>query len=285
MTTPFQSLLKTLQNRFDNKRLIVNTHINELLLIEKLYNESAKDLRSLIDQLQKHLRALKLLKLDLDKSCETILNNIILQKLDKESRRQFEKTLTSHELIKWNTFITFLEQRCQVLENKQSKNSQQPVKLKVTFPNKPRTLVTKISNPSSKCPACNISNHLIYKCKSFLDLNAIERFSFVKKMLRVCLACLRYGHKLATCRQLNYLCKLCPNDKYNYLLHRTDNLFSSTEPKELNKNIVVQSDSAGTAKGCRSSLADIVSKNAFASACLLTKSKCVLLSTASFCAK
>lgn len=58
------SLITALENTFDNKRLIVNTHINELFSIEKLHIECARNLRSLIHQLYKHLRAIKLLDFD-----------------------------------------------------------------------------------------------------------------------------------------------------------------------------------------------------------------------------
>ncbi|KAF8790541.1 hypothetical protein HNY73_005550 [Argiope bruennichi] len=125
-----------------------------------------------------------LLKLgDLDKLSEAMLINIVMQKLDEESRKQFEMTLTSNELIDWDTFIKFIEKRCQILENLQSNIVQPPKSKFISQSSKPRTLVTKVNDTSSKCPVCRLpANHPIYKCKSFLDLNAEERFNMVKKL-------------------------------------------------------------------------------------------------------
>ncbi|XP_054720795.1 uncharacterized protein LOC129230420 [Uloborus diversus] len=55
----YQSLWKALTERFENKRLIVNSHIQELLNIQKITHESADELRNLVDKIHKHLRALR----------------------------------------------------------------------------------------------------------------------------------------------------------------------------------------------------------------------------------
>ena len=47
------------KKRYEKKRLIVNSHVTELLDISKIKIESAKEIRSLIDNLLSHLRALK----------------------------------------------------------------------------------------------------------------------------------------------------------------------------------------------------------------------------------
>ncbi|GFY70108.1 integrase catalytic domain-containing protein [Trichonephila inaurata madagascariensis] len=56
----FESLITALKTRFENKRLLTETHINAVLEIEKL-SESARDIRSMTDILNKNIRALKLL--------------------------------------------------------------------------------------------------------------------------------------------------------------------------------------------------------------------------------
>ncbi|GFS48529.1 uncharacterized protein TNCV_309651 [Trichonephila clavipes] len=56
----YSSLFEALEGRYENKRLIVNSHIAELLNPNKIKFESAFfHLRSLIDSIQSHLRALK----------------------------------------------------------------------------------------------------------------------------------------------------------------------------------------------------------------------------------
>ncbi|GFV73174.1 integrase catalytic domain-containing protein [Trichonephila clavipes] len=57
----FESFITALKTRFENKRLLTETHINAILEIEKLTSESARDIRSMTDILSKNIRALKLL--------------------------------------------------------------------------------------------------------------------------------------------------------------------------------------------------------------------------------
>ncbi|GFV80746.1 integrase catalytic domain-containing protein [Trichonephila clavipes] len=57
----FESLITALKTRFENKRLLTETHINAILEIEKLTSESARDIRTMTDILNKNIRALKLL--------------------------------------------------------------------------------------------------------------------------------------------------------------------------------------------------------------------------------
>ncbi|GBL82585.1 hypothetical protein AVEN_263673-1 [Araneus ventricosus] len=54
----FDSLFKALTDRFENKRLLVELHINEILEAGKLTTESAKDLRNLTDNIKKSIHGL-----------------------------------------------------------------------------------------------------------------------------------------------------------------------------------------------------------------------------------
>ncbi|GFV49408.1 DUF1758 domain-containing protein [Trichonephila clavipes] len=85
---------------YENKRLIVNSHIAELLNPNKIKFESAFHLRSLIDSIQSHLRALKQLELEPNALCESMLIFVITQRLDDESRKQYEMELHSNDLPK-----------------------------------------------------------------------------------------------------------------------------------------------------------------------------------------
>ncbi|GFY22037.1 uncharacterized protein TNCV_3296811 [Trichonephila clavipes] len=53
----YTSLLECLKKRFENKKLIINSHFSEILFLEKFTRESAKNLRTLTDCCQKHLSA------------------------------------------------------------------------------------------------------------------------------------------------------------------------------------------------------------------------------------
>ncbi|GFW33623.1 integrase catalytic domain-containing protein [Trichonephila clavipes] len=111
----FESLFKSLEERYENKRLIVKTHVKAILNLAKLKNESAKDLRYLIDDVNKNMRALKVLEFKRNNLSDILILKIILQKLDKETLKQFEYSLNSTEVPKFDDFILFLEKRAQVL--------------------------------------------------------------------------------------------------------------------------------------------------------------------------
>ncbi|GFS99906.1 integrase catalytic domain-containing protein [Trichonephila clavipes] len=103
----YSSLFETLEGRYENKRLIVNSHIAELLNPNKIKFESAFHLRSLIDSIQSHLRALKQLELEPNALCESMLIFVITQRLDDESRKQYEMELHSNDLPKLEWSLHF----------------------------------------------------------------------------------------------------------------------------------------------------------------------------------
>ncbi|GFS68765.1 integrase catalytic domain-containing protein [Trichonephila clavipes] len=112
----FESLITALKTRFENKRLLTETHINAILEIEKLTSESARDIRTMTDILSKNIRALKLLGFERKNLSDLILLNIILKKIDRETRKQFEQPIDSNQIPELDTFIMFLEKRRQTID-------------------------------------------------------------------------------------------------------------------------------------------------------------------------
>ncbi|GFT62877.1 uncharacterized protein TNCV_1607021 [Trichonephila clavipes] len=83
----FDTLFKALEDRYENKRQLIDSHVLEIINYEKIYSESAKELRALMDCINRNIRALKVLKYEQNDLSDIILINIILQKIDKESRK------------------------------------------------------------------------------------------------------------------------------------------------------------------------------------------------------
>ncbi|GFV13992.1 integrase catalytic domain-containing protein [Trichonephila clavipes] len=113
----FEPLITALKTRFENKRLLTETHINAILEIEKLTSESARDIRAMTDILSKNIRALKLLGFERNNLSDLILLNIILKKIDRETRKQFEQSIDSNQIPELDTFIMFLEKRSQTIDS------------------------------------------------------------------------------------------------------------------------------------------------------------------------
>lgn len=202
----YESLLQALKQRYENKRLISSTHINAILSLNKVNSESAKDLRNLVDSITKHIRALELLNLKNDKLSEQLLINVILTKIDRETRKQYEMTLKSNELPDWDEFMAYLNKRCQILENISASKVTDKIPFLPKFPPKTKTLLLNQNDGNNKCVICTKSLHPVFRCEKFLQLTPQKRFELIRSH-KLCELCLRKNHKKFECRS-TYVC-LC----------------------------------------------------------------------------
>ena len=85
----YKTALKSLIDRYDNERLILNTHLDAILQLQPLSGESASQLRQLLVSFEENLMAIEALKVN-TKNSDFIWVRIISKKLDQESRRQWE---------------------------------------------------------------------------------------------------------------------------------------------------------------------------------------------------
>ncbi|GBN20550.1 hypothetical protein AVEN_66596-1 [Araneus ventricosus] len=196
----FNSLFDALKERFENQRLLIDFHVLSILHYDKIQQESAREFRSLIDCIKKNIRGLKVLNYEQNNLSEILLVNIILQKLDTESRRQFEFSLKSSEVPQFDSLMSFLERRSSILES----ISRIPAAVKTTFPVKNAARNNSLNNPIKQkslmiksnnkrnfkaCICCN-NFHPLYKCISFKNMSVEKRKEFVSAY-RVCELCLR----------------------------------------------------------------------------------------------
>ncbi|GFR27625.1 integrase catalytic domain-containing protein [Trichonephila clavata] len=211
----YDSLFLALEQRFENKRLIINKHINALLMLkyEKFRGDSNVELRNLVDTCTKHLRALKLLNIEHNTFSELLLIQLVMQVLDTETKRLFEMTLESTDIPKWDDFLAFLNKRCLFLENLPSAGT----KGKQNFKDSPRHksfILHTDANVDKKCKLCSL-NHDLYNCDKFKNVPVRERYNIVKS-LNLCLKCLKPNHKVSQCRS-KHIC-FCKKN-HNQLLH------------------------------------------------------------------
>ncbi|XP_023229230.1 uncharacterized protein LOC111629544 [Centruroides sculpturatus] len=210
----FASLFQALQERYENKKLIVETHVNAILDSVKLPYESARGLRSLIDSINRNMRALKVLGYERNELSDILILNIVLQKLDKETLKQYEFSISSNDVPKLDNLISFLEKRSQILENINKTTFVKPRCSQDRV--KPKSLFVKCNNSMSHCILCK-QNHPVYTCDSFLRLEASQRNDVVAKN-NLCFNCLSDRHKLSSCNSKS-CCKIC-RKRHNTLLHR-----------------------------------------------------------------
>ena len=171
----YDSFFNALQQRYENRRVIIDTHIKNILRYPRMNNESAKELRDFVDNIKKNLRALKVLEYERDKLSDILLVNVLIEKLDLESRKQFEMSISSNNVPLFDDFITFLEKQSHILESISRNISGGKSINKSTsqfFPNnRSKSLVINANSSFDICVACKKKEkHSLFNCTIFRSL-------------------------------------------------------------------------------------------------------------------
>lgn len=91
----YQSAWASLLARYDNQRMLIDTHVKGLFNLKQLSEQSSSHLlHALIDDYTIHLRALNSLNQPVD-HWDTILIHLITTRLDNESFKQWELQLNA----------------------------------------------------------------------------------------------------------------------------------------------------------------------------------------------
>ncbi|XP_034179509.2 uncharacterized protein LOC117603975 [Osmia lignaria lignaria] len=214
----------TLKQRCNKPRQIIHTHLQLLLELPEIHRETPTNLRSLVEKTQVHINALRALKQPVDK-WDALLIYIVVKKLDKGTRRAWERTLEDEEMPAFQKLLDFLSKQARgddfdTISFDSNKSNSHFNNHTSKMPNKkrPNQIQSHVGTQAHfQCPACS-QNHAIYTCNKFLQLNPKERFELARRA-KLCLNCLRGNHQTNKC----YLsgCKTC-NHKHNTLLHFTD---------------------------------------------------------------
>ncbi|XP_018407213.1 PREDICTED: uncharacterized protein LOC108783203 [Cyphomyrmex costatus] len=174
----YQIAWDILKERYDNRRMIVHTHIKAILDLPSLTKEDSTELRRIADGAIRHVQALKALK------CPTahwddLLVYILTSKFDPRTLREWQSSLTGTETPTFKQFNDFISQHCLVLEttNKVSLASKDTNKNSQTNAKRQSTCAATVK---SKCNYCK-GEHPMYYCKEFLALPIKQRAVEVAK--------------------------------------------------------------------------------------------------------
>ncbi|GFS67881.1 DUF1758 domain-containing protein [Trichonephila clavipes] len=219
----FDSLFKALEDRYENKRQLIDSHVLEIINYEKIYSESAKERRPLMDCIYKNIGELKVLKYEQNDLSDIILINIILLKIDKESRKQFELSLKT-EVPTFDSIMKFLEKRSAVLENITRIPSTKMIHKNTAMSTKAKSLVVNSKKITVKpCILCQ-NSHPLYKCIAFQNMSVECRKKFVSNN-KLCINCLRL-HSGACMSKYKCTVSGCKG-LHHSLLHDSDELHSA----------------------------------------------------------
>ncbi|XP_062713174.1 uncharacterized protein LOC134290145 [Aedes albopictus] len=239
----FQLAWKALEERFENKRTIVDVHIGGLLNLRKMTKESSIELRQLVDDCSRHVEALKFHALPMQGMSEQLVVSLLTSKLDNATAALWENSVEPRELPEYEETIQFLQNRCFVLERCESKTKckiLETTKMKPVVPTaKPMQRVHAVQAAEDVCSICD-STHNVNKCEVLKQMTVSDRMEMTKKR-NLCFNCLKRGHRVGQCRSRACTVSGC-GKRHHTLLHFEE--ISSEQPVPIRSAAEQQEDVA-----------------------------------------
>ena len=151
------------------------------------------------------------------KNSDFIWVRILSEKLDQESRRQWELDYPGKKLQTLQQLRDFMNKRVQALEASSSVTTTRKVNQSTNYNKFGRNqkIESKISQnykTSSERCHCYSENHKIFACKKFASLNIKDRKNLVYSS-KLCLNCLCPGHLTKDCKS-KHTCKKCQGKQF-----------------------------------------------------------------------
>ncbi|XP_011859714.1 PREDICTED: uncharacterized protein LOC105557155 [Vollenhovia emeryi] len=206
---------KMLKDRYNDDSLIIQKHVKALFEQPMLTKENYFELRQLLDNMLKHIRALKALKRPTHQ-WDDLLIHLVTSRMDPITNKEWETTIKRGEMPTFNQLTEFLTQRCRALEA--SSRSQRTAfnMQKVNKSDKNKGTTVHVATTNIMCAYCAKGDHPIFKCASYLDLEVDQRIKEAKSR-KLCLNCLKAAsHQAKQCTSGS--CRKC-HKRHNTLLH------------------------------------------------------------------
>ncbi|EFA08484.1 hypothetical protein TcasGA2_TC006136 [Tribolium castaneum] len=239
-------LWKALVEKYDDKRLLANAYLSQILDFRPLQNESVVCLNTFLEKFDTAVNALK--QLDIENLSDFIISSIALSKLDGQTRRHFELSQKKSEIPLYKEIVDFVKDHTKILACtlKSTATTANRTNYSAPFSKPSRTHSLVVSNRASNniCPICNEASHLVYQCAKLLKLGPLERYQLVKDKA-LCLNCLSPKHKIIACKSTT-TCSLC-RKRHHSLLH-FDKPHIETSEQPAKKDLVPISDVNSTSR-------------------------------------
>ncbi|XP_058448801.1 uncharacterized protein LOC131428773 [Malaya genurostris] len=217
---------QALQDRYENKKLLVKAYLDALFSIDPLKKESYEGLSQLVGQFEKNLQMLEKIEV-LTTNWSTILAYMVCSRLDSSTLRQWESCHNSKDPPQYADLMKFLRSQCAVLQSisvsPKTSNEARPQRV---------TVCSTLVKTSGKCLFCGESWHSAFQCIKFQKQSVPERINAVMRS-KLCRNCLRPGHVAKTCER--GVCHHC-RQRHHSMLHVESSQagpvpFSQTRPQ------------------------------------------------------
>ncbi|XP_031337366.1 uncharacterized protein LOC116166529 [Photinus pyralis] len=219
----YRIILKALVDKFDDKRLIANSYIEQLLNFKQAQGETFASLNLFIETFHSAVTALR--KLEIEDLADYLLSYLAFSKLNPDTQRLFENTRRKSEIPSYDDIVTFVKEQAKICArtNAPSKIPSMAASFKhassrdcssINKAKAPHSFVVQ-DNTTVKCGICKSAAHVACMCPTFLEVSPQERYQLTKTN-NLCLNCLAF-HKIANCKSTQS-CKVC-RSRHHTLLH------------------------------------------------------------------
>ncbi|XP_063620692.1 uncharacterized protein LOC134793097 [Cydia splendana] len=271
-TDNYQVCWEILNHRYNNTKLIFSSHVNILLGLPTMQQQTAVAIKRLHDNTKECLHAIQNLGVDsVDTSTwDPLIVHLLAQKLDADSHHDYvEHVADPRELPTLAEFLSFLEAKFTALESSRRKQEQtkpvQHTNYEKRFGGKPSSYQNprsegvikenrnyhyspnknyqgnqaknhqSFSSNNFKCPCCTY-NHDLFRCSKFLGMTPETKLATITTK-EICPNCLykHYGNPCLSEKR----CKQC-NGEHNTILHEAfvSKKKGATNEQSTSKNVV-----------------------------------------------
>ncbi|XP_055605661.1 uncharacterized protein LOC129753838 [Uranotaenia lowii] len=206
-----QSELETL----DESPESLDNYVQTLFDFPILRRESATELHTLVEQFDANVRILKQLG-ESTEHWDILLIHLLSTRLDPSTRRDWEEHSSAIETTTFQELTSFIQRRVAVLEQLTSNtHTESQSQFQNRHNNAHSGSYAAFQQPRTiKCVVCS-QGHNIYQCPTFTKLSVQQRIALTTRN-RLCLNCLRRGHRARECRSIN-CCKNCRSTHHTLL--------------------------------------------------------------------
>ncbi|XP_011860279.1 PREDICTED: uncharacterized protein LOC105557609 [Vollenhovia emeryi] len=263
-----------LVSRYDNRRVLLASHMRAFLTAAPVIKPSPVELKRLSSSALQAQRSFESLERPVAHWDDWFVH-VIVEKLDSSSRLLWEASLqTSTEFPTLGELQDFLQTRIRALEAaapRTTVGTPTPAGRAAERKGKVNALAASASDQSKRGRNCSMcqGNHLFNYCFKFKELSVPQRREHAKKQ-GACLNCLKLKHTESNCPS-GYRCLRC-GEKHHSLLHLSDDSATSSKDTTEKKVGISATPKADTSAGTA------VTSNVAALACATENQ--VLLSTA-----
>ncbi|XP_055584679.1 uncharacterized protein LOC129737541 [Uranotaenia lowii] len=222
----YSSTWDALKKRYDNKRFLRKELFRGLYNLPSIKRESAQDLNTLVDDFQRHVKALGKLGEPVE-HWDTPLIFILSNKLDAATIRAWEQDTRQKDEVKYDELIDFLIQHVRMLKSVASDLQHRSTVLTVSrvagqTPKKPSAIKSVVNAATSEsqsstqqCHCCS-KTHPLHQCPAFKKLSISQRRELVTRH-SLCRNCFRSNHQARACKS-KFVCRNC-QAKHHTMLH------------------------------------------------------------------